>query len=109
MRHLIFGTVLCAASSIALAQQNGVQIDNAWSRPAMAGRIGVVYLTITDTSAPDKLVGAESPIAAKADMHETFSDNGVAKMRDVATLPVQPGKSVTLAPGGFHIMLTGLK
>ena len=28
---------------------------------------------------------------------------------DVATLPVQPGKSVTLAPGGYHIMLTGLK
>jgi copper(I)-binding protein len=30
-------------------------------------------------------------------------------MRGVAALPVAPGKSVTLAPGGYHIMLTGLR
>ena len=109
MRHLVFGTVLFATSSIALAQQGGIQIENAWSRAAMMGRIGVVYLTITDTGAPDKLVAVASPVATKADLHESFTDNGVAKMRDVATMPVQPGKSVTLAPGGYHIMLTGLK
>ena len=109
MRQLAFSTVLFATSSIALAQQSGIQIENAWSRAAMAGRTGVVYLTITDTGAPDKLMAVASPVATKADLHESFTDNGVAKMRDVATLPVQPGKSVTLAPGGYHIMLTGLK
>ena len=31
------------------------------------------------------------------------------KMRPVASLTVEPGKPVTLAPGGYHIMLTGLK
>jgi len=30
-------------------------------------------------------------------------------MRPVAALPVQPGNPVTLAPGGYHIMLMGLK
>jgi hypothetical protein len=109
MRHLVLGIMLFAVPAIALAQQNGIQIENAWSRAAMAGRTGVVYLTITDTGAPDSLTAASSPVASKADLHESFTDNGVAKMRDVTALPVQPGKPLTLAPDGYHIMLTGLK
>jgi periplasmic copper chaperone A len=101
--------MLFAVPAIALAQQNGIQIENAWSRAAMAGRTGVVYLTITDTGAPDSLTAASSPVASKADLHESFTDNGVAKMRDVTTLPVEPGKPLTLSPDGYHIMLTGLK
>ena len=31
------------------------------------------------------------------------------KMRPVGPLPIEPGKPVTLAPGGYHIMLSGLK
>ena len=31
------------------------------------------------------------------------------KMRPVASLPIEPDKPVTLAPGGYHIMLSGLK
>ena len=73
------------------------------------GRTGVVYLTITDTGAPDRLTGASSPVAAKATLHESTDDHGVMKMRPVAALPVQPGKPVKLAPGGYHIMLEGLK
>lgn len=109
MRHLVLGTMLFAVPAIALAQQNGIQIENAWSRAAMAGRTGVVYLTITDTGAPDSLTAASSPVASKADLHKSFTDNGVAKMRDVTTLSVEPGKPLTLSPDGYHIMLTGLK
>jgi copper(I)-binding protein len=96
MRHLVLGTMLFAVPATALAQQNGIQIENAWSRAAMAGRTGVVYLTITDTGAPDSLTAASSPVASKADLHESFTDNGVAKMRDVTTLPIEPGKPLTL-------------
>jgi copper(I)-binding protein len=31
------------------------------------------------------------------------------KMRLVGPLPIEPGKPVMLAPGGYHIMLSGLK
>ena len=101
--------LLCLAPAVALAQQSDIRIENAWSRAAMAGRTGVVYLTITDTGAPDRLTGVASPVATKADLHESFTEQGVAKMRAVAALPVTSGKSVTLAPGGYHIMLMGLK
>src|SRR5581483_4449831 len=70
---------------------------------------GVVYLTVTDSGAPNVLTGVSSPVAAKADLHESFDDHGVMKMRPVSQLPVSQGKPVTLKPGGYHIMLMGLK
>jgi hypothetical protein len=38
-----------------------------------------------------------------------MSDMGMMKMRPVPGLSVAPGKPVKLAPGGYHIMLMGLK
>src|SRR3954452_11681739 len=109
MWRVMLAAVLAAAPILGFAQQNDIRVENAWSRAAMTGRTGVVYLTITDTGAPDRLTGASSPVAASADLHESFTDRGIAKMRTVAALPVDPGKPVTLAPNGYHIMLTGLK
>ncbi|HET7884560.1 MAG TPA: copper chaperone PCu(A)C [Acetobacteraceae bacterium] len=86
-----------------------MKIEEAWSRPAIQGGTGVVYLTIIDTGAPDRLVALSAPVAAKADLHESFTEQGIAKMRGVATLPVAAGSKVTLSPGGYHIMLMDLK
>ena len=85
-----------------------VMVDHVWSRAAMAGRVGVVYLTITATGTADTLLGASSPVAPKVELHESYEENGVMKMRPVASLPIPPGKPVKLAPGGYHIMLVGL-
>jgi|HubBroStandDraft_1064217.scaffolds.fasta_scaffold113719_2 copper(I)-binding protein len=117
MRRLLVAAMLAVPLAVPLAgsaqqprvQQSGIQIDHVWSRAAMAGHTGVVYLTITDTGPADTLTGVATPVAAMAGLHETVNDNGVMKMRPVASLPITPGKSVTLAPGGFHIMLMDLK
>jgi periplasmic copper chaperone A len=104
----LFAVALTASSAVS-AQQSDIRIDHAWSRAAMAGRTGVVYLTITDTGLADRLTGVSSPVAEKAELHESFSDNGVMKMRHVAALPVANGQPVSLSPGGHHIMLVHLK
>jgi hypothetical protein len=57
----------------------------------------------------DQLVGVSTPVAMTAEVHETSNDSGVMKMRPVASVPIPAGQSVTFAPGGTHIMLTGLK
>lgn len=108
MRRAILLAALLAASP-ALAQQRGITIEHAWSRPAMVGRVGVAYLTITDSGPPDQLVGASSPIAARAELHQSATEHGVATMRAVQALPVAPGKPAVLAPGGYHLMLLDLK
>jgi copper(I)-binding protein len=102
-------SALVLAPVVSLAQSDGIQIENAWSRAAMQGRTGVVYLTIVDHGAADRLTGVSSPVADKAELHESFSEGGVSKMRPVATLALDQGKPVVLGPGGYHIMLPDLK
>ena len=108
MRPLL-AAVLIATPLAALADEAGIHVGHVWSRAAMAGHEGAVFLTITDTGTPDTLTGITTPVAAKADLHETINDHGVMKMRPVPSLTIEPGKPVTLAPGGYHIMLVGLK
>ena len=55
------------------------------------------------------LTGVTTPVAAEAALHQSINDHGVTKMRPVGSLPIESGKPVTLAPGGYHIMLMGLK
>jgi len=97
------------ATTAALAQSGTITVENAWSRAAMAGRNGAVFLTIIDKGQPDSLVSASSPVADHVEVHESLMDQGVMKMRAVPALPVTAEKPVTLAPGGYHIMLMNLK
>jgi copper(I)-binding protein len=101
--------LLTLISAVALADPAGIRVEHVWSHAMPAGATGVVYFTIINHGAPDALTGVATPVAASAGVHETFDDHGVMKMRPVASLAVAPGKPVTLAPGGYHIMLMGLK
>ncbi len=109
MRPRLLPFVLLAVPSIALAQSTPIQVTDAWSRAAAQGRVGVLYLTVTDAGQPDRLVGADTPVAEKAELHESLSDNGVMKMRSVDAVPVAAGQKLVLKPGGYHFMLIGLR
>ena len=103
-----FLALLLMAATPAFAQSPSIEVRNAWSRAAPAGRAGVVFLTIEDHGAPDRLIGIASPAAGMAALHETNMDAGVMTMRPLGVLRVAPGQTVTLAPGGYHIMLMHL-
>jgi copper(I)-binding protein len=95
--------------TVAAADASDISLEHVWAR-ATAGNAttGAAYLTVTDRGSPDRLVGVSTPIAT-AELHETINDNGVMKMRPVAGIALEPGKPVTFAPGGYHVMLMGLK
>jgi copper(I)-binding protein len=104
---------VCAEPASAQQVKAGdLVIDHAWTRatPASA-QVGAGYLTIENRGVtPDKLIGASTPTATKAEVHEMAMDNGVMTMRPVqGGLSIPPGRSITLAPGGLHIMLMELK
>lgn len=87
-------------------------ISQAWTRATPGGaRIGGGFLTIENKgSAPDKLIGASADGAGKIEVHEMTTTNGVMKMRPVeGGLTIDPGKTVKLAPGGYHLMMMDLK
>jgi copper(I)-binding protein len=93
------------------AQQSAsVTAQDAWARATTPGvSTGGVYVTLT-SPAGDKLVGASSPTAAKADVHEMRMEGNIMRMRPVSGgLDLPAGKAVSLTPSGYHIMLEGLK
>jgi periplasmic copper chaperone A len=68
-------------------------------------------MTVSNTgTAAMRLSCVASDAATECQIHEMSMDGGVMKMRPVqGGLEVKPGETVTLKPGGFHIMLVGLK
>jgi periplasmic copper chaperone A len=105
--------VICAGPAVAQQLKAGdLVLDHAWARATPGGaEVGGAYLTIKNNgTAADKLIGGSSSIAAEVQVHEMAMNNGVMTMRPVnGGLSIPPGKSVTLAPGGYHIMLMQLK
>jgi copper(I)-binding protein len=87
-------------------------ITQAWSRATPGGaKIAGAYLTIENRgSTPDRLVGGSGNVAARVEVHEMAMKNGVMTMRALDKgLAIEPGKTVKLAPGGYHLMLFDLK
>jgi copper(I)-binding protein len=94
------------ASAAAHAQ---VTVADPWVRTTVAQQTTTAaYMTITSLKG-GKLVDASSPVAASAQVHEMKMDGDMMKMRSVDTLPLPMGKPVELKPGGYHMMLMGLK
>ena len=69
------------------------------------------YLSITNQGAmADRLLAVESSLAHKTELHTMDVTNGVMKMRQIDDgIAIPSGKTIQLAPGGFHVMLIGLK
>jgi periplasmic copper chaperone A len=111
-RTLLLAAAFAAGlAGVASAQQSTIAVTDAWARATPQGaKSGAAYVTVANQgTAPDKLIGASTPIAAEAQLHTMSTEDGVMKMRPVSAIDVRPGAAVTLKPGGFHVMLTGLK
>ena len=107
-RWLALPLLLLAAGS-ALAGQ--LTVKSAWARATPPGvTVGVVYFQLENGSAKsDRLLKLTTPVAASAGVHRTEIVDDVARMREVAMLHVAPGEKIEFAPGGYHVMLMGLK
>jgi len=87
-------------------------ISQPWSRATPGGaKIGGGYLTIENKGrAPDRLIAASGDFAGRVEIHEMAIKDGVMTMRQLDKgLVIEPGKTVKLAPGGYHLMLMELK
>ena len=105
--------------AIAVSETPAVSVTDAWSRPATD--TGVVYATLHNKAqAPDRLVGAACPLARSVGLYRTSEvkmpgmspamgnlpmAGSMTSMTAVPFIPVPAGGTVTLAPGGYHLML----
>ncbi|MDR9439855.1 MAG: copper chaperone PCu(A)C [Halomonas sp.] len=64
------------------------------------------FMDLTNPGEVDlALVGGTSPLAGSLELHNHVMVDGVMQMRQVEAIPVPAGKTVRLAPGGWHLML----
>ncbi|MBV8679948.1 MAG: copper chaperone PCu(A)C [Aquitalea sp.] len=108
---LFAGLLLAATVSAHSFKLGALELGHPWSRAMPeASPTGAAYLSIKNTGKEaDTLLSVSTPRADKAELHVHLNDNGVMRMRQVESVAVAAGAEVKFAPGGYHIMLMGLK
>ena len=85
-----------------------VVVEHARSAPAAPDTPMAGYMTITNHSDRDEiLVGvvADSADFKSAEVHESFEEDGLAKMQHIEAIPLPKGESLVLKPRSYHLML----
>ena len=101
-----------AGSTPSPSPSPALSVTDAWVRAApLAGQDTAAYLVIADRSGTaDALVGASSPDATSVEVHETTTGmDDMTGMGMAPKLEVPASGTLRLQPGGFHVMLSGLK
>jgi copper(I)-binding protein len=95
-------------SGCAAPAAEGVEVHDAWARPAALGGNGAAYFIIR-SSAADELVAVTSEVAEAVEMHQSLMSGDVMEMHQLHSVPLPQGEEVVFEPGGLHVMLVGLK
>lgn len=108
-RLFITGALALILTSPALAAD--IEVTAPFARAtAGSAQAGVAFMTLKNMSARDDvLVAASSPVATSAELHTHIMEGDIMRMREVPSVDVPAGGSVSMQPGGLHVMLMGLK
>ena len=112
LRHpfLAVAAALALLFTAAPAFAQNPMVSDAWARASPgAVKNGAAFMTIMNHGAADRLISAAAPVSAKTELHNHINDNGVMRMRKVPAIDIPAGETVTLKPGGLHVMFMGLK
>jgi copper(I)-binding protein len=108
-RILVFVLSL-AVSLSACSPESGIDVHDAWARPARQGENGAVYFLIENHSTEThEMVAAVSDIAEAVEIHESKMSGDVMQMNQLESVSLEPGAELMFEPGGLHIMLVGLQ
>lgn len=78
--------------------------------PIVKDSPGAVYFTLVNSSAkPRKVMSIEVAGGGMAMIHDTVDKGGHSSMTMAHDVVVPAGSSMAFAPGGRHVMVTGLK
>lgn len=105
-------SIFVGLPTASFAESEDVVVEDAWARASIGtNRPGAAYMLLRNAGSDAvTLVGLETPLAMMPDIHETKTDgNGVSSMAPAGEIEIPPGESVSLEPGGMHVMLMRLQ
>lgn len=88
-----------------------ITVTGAFTRATLPGaKAAGGFLTITNAGqAADRLIAAASDVAEAVELHEMKMEGDMMKMSPIeGGIDIPAGETVTLAPGGLHVMFMGL-
>lgn len=95
-----------------VVKAGNLEVSGGATKAMLPGQpVGGGYVTIKNGGdSDDKLIGVESSVAGRAEIHEMAMVNDVMKMRKLDEGIVIPaGQTVELKPGGLHMMFFDVK
>ncbi|MBN2470223.1 MAG: copper chaperone PCu(A)C [Anaerolineae bacterium] len=102
-----------AATVESMAEENSTMAESEDNAGAMAGSgaVSAAYMGISNTGgAADRLISASTDAAGVVEIHTVEMENDIMRMRPLPDgLEIPAGETVTLQPGGYHIMLMDLQ
>jgi copper(I)-binding protein len=120
LRHLLVALAVASSAitvaacgsddgdSSGAAEDGGVTVSDVRVRePAEGVSATAAYGVITnDTGHTVTLVGASTPLTDDVQLHETLTgDDGAMSMQEEGGFAIEAGASLSLEPGGAHVML----
>tara|TARA_R110002111_G_scaffold200252_1_gene265613 strand:+ start:299 stop:826 length:528 start_codon:yes stop_codon:yes gene_type:complete len=103
-----------ANDRIVVFEKEKVTLINPFARKAKKGQNSAAFVVVQNNCEVGcRIVKARSPVAKTVELHTSFEDNGVHKMRPVKFIAL-PGTTedkiseVELKSGGYHVMLIDL-
>lgn len=114
LKKTLLLAVLLGASLLANAHDyrvGALQIVHPWSRemPPVAPTAAAYFVVHNLGADADRLLAVQTPVAAKAELHEHLHVDGLMKMQQVPSVEIPPGAAVQFAPMAYHVMLFGLQ
>ncbi|MGA0862526.1 MAG: copper chaperone PCu(A)C [Ilumatobacteraceae bacterium] len=99
-----------SSDSTLATSEASVVVSKQWARTSpMATTTGAAYMDIAAT-AGDELTSAsvDASVAGTVELHEVVMSGGSMTMQQVEKIVLPAGETVSLKPGGYHVMLLGL-
>lgn len=119
MKSLLSSLVLIAFLSVSFGfeaafahedeSHHTLTVSDVWARKTRRTMSAAVYMTLkNDTEKMDTLLSVETPQAEMATLHLSSETDGIMRMEEQESVALQPGSTISFAPGGYHIMMMRL-
>jgi len=120
MKHVVAWVIAALAGLGGMAhahdyQVGDITIDHPYATPtASAQSTGAVYFRHLRNrgTVPDRLISAQTPVAARVGLHRMQMEANVMRMREVAAIELPAKSDLRMrqgSPDSHHLMLEGLK
>ncbi len=111
LSSLLLMILLIAMGPIAAQAMDDVTLNDPYVRAVPPGQPNsAAFMQIVNQGSSDHaLVGGSSPASEVVELHTHTMEGGMMRMRQVEKIDLPAGQTVSLQPGGLHVMLIGLK